>query len=175
MTKTMRGTAMAVLLSFSSSFIVAPAHAAIVSTEQAVAMHQQDRSELKQFFDREDIANALQSHGVSPEAAKARVDSMTEEEAQKLAAHIENAPAGAGIVGDKVHGLLLLADAVASEHRTDALSRPRDRIRPPVQHPVAVEHDRVDPGEKFSGLISRRDKDRTSCWPIRLCLLRIRR
>jgi hypothetical protein len=99
MTKTMRGTAMAVLLSFSSSFIVAPAHAAIVSTEQAVAMHQQDRSELKQFFDREDIAKALQAHGVSPEVAKARVDSMTEEEAQKLAAHIENAPAGAGIVG----------------------------------------------------------------------------
>ena len=99
MTKTMRGTAMAVLLSFSSSFIVAPAHAAIVSTEQAVAMHQQDRSELKQFFDREDIANALQAHGVSSEVAKARVDSMTEEEAQKLAAHIENAPAGAGIVG----------------------------------------------------------------------------
>ncbi|VWX33511.1 conserved exported hypothetical protein [Limnobacter sp. 130] len=99
MTKTMRATAMAVLLSFSSSFIVAPAHAAIVSTEEAVAMHQQDRSELKQFFDREDIAKALQSHGVSPEVAKARVDSMTEEEAQKLAAHIENAPAGAGIVG----------------------------------------------------------------------------
>ena len=99
MTKTMRATAMAVLLSFSSSFIVAPAHAAIVSTEEAVAMHQQDRSELKQFFDREDIANALQAHGVSPEVAKARVDSMTEEEAQKLAAHIENAPAGAGIVG----------------------------------------------------------------------------
>ena len=61
MTKTMRATAMAVLLSFSSSFIVAPAHAAIVSTEEAVAMHQQDRSELKQFFDREDIAKALQA------------------------------------------------------------------------------------------------------------------
>jgi hypothetical protein len=59
MTKTMRATAMAVLLSFSSSFIVAPAHAAIVSTEEAVAMHQQDRSELKQFFDREDIARSL--------------------------------------------------------------------------------------------------------------------
>lgn len=98
MTKTMRGTALAVLLSFSSSFIVAPAHAAIVSTEEAVAMHQ-DRSELKQFFDREEIATALQAHGVSPEAAKARVDSMTEEEAQKLAAHIEDAPAGAGVVG----------------------------------------------------------------------------
>ncbi|MEQ9106776.1 MAG: PA2779 family protein [Limnobacter sp.] len=100
MTKTMRSTAMAVLLSFSSSFIVAPVHAAIVSTEEAVVMHQQqDRSELKQFFDREDIAKALQARGVSPEAAKARVDSMTEEEAQKLAAHIENAPAGAGVLG----------------------------------------------------------------------------
>lgn len=111
MTKTMRGTAMAVLLSFSSSFIVAPASAAIVTTEQAVAAHQ-DRSELKQFFDRQDIAMALQSHGVSPEAAKARVDAMTEEEAQKLAAHIENAPAGAGVVGTlfAVFIILLVTD-----------------------------------------------------------------
>ncbi|HEX4918837.1 MAG TPA: PA2779 family protein [Limnobacter sp.] len=111
MTKTMRGTALAVLLSFSSSFIAAPASAAIVSTEEAVAMHQ-DRSELKQFFDREDIVNALQAHGVSAEMAKARVDSMTEEEAQKLAAHIENAPAGAGIVGTlfAVFIILLVTD-----------------------------------------------------------------
>ncbi len=111
MTKTMRGTALAVLLSFSSSFIVAPASAAIVTTEQAVAAHQ-DRSELKQFFDREDIATALQSHGVSPEAAKARVDAMTEEEAQKLAAHIENAPAGAGVIGTlfAVFIILLVTD-----------------------------------------------------------------
>ncbi len=100
MTKTMRSTTLAVLLSFSSSFIVAPAHAAIVSTEEAVALHQQqDRAALKQFFDREDIAKALQAQGVSPEMAKARVDSMTEEDAQKLAAHIENAPAGAGVLG----------------------------------------------------------------------------
>ncbi|HEX4855522.1 MAG TPA: PA2779 family protein [Limnobacter sp.] len=99
MTKTMRATALAVLLSFSGSFVVAPVHAAIVSTEEAVAMHQQDRSDLKKFFDREDIAKALQAHGVSPEVAKARVDSMTEEEAQQLAAHIENAPAGAGVIG----------------------------------------------------------------------------
>ncbi|HEX4880262.1 MAG TPA: PA2779 family protein [Limnobacter sp.] len=111
MTKTMRGTALAVLISFSSSFVAAPASAAIVSTEQAVAMHQ-DRSELKQFFDREDIVKALQAHGVSPEMAKARVDSMTEEEAQKLAAHIDNAPAGAGIVGTlfTVFIILLVTD-----------------------------------------------------------------
>lgn len=99
MNKPMRTIALAVLLSFSSSIIAAPAHASIVSTEQAVAMQQLDRSELKQFFDREDIAKALQAQGVNPEAAKARVDSMTEEEAQRLAAHIEQAPAGAGIVG----------------------------------------------------------------------------
>jgi hypothetical protein len=99
MTKFIRSTAMTVLLSFSSSFIVAPAHAAIVSTEQAITVQQLDRSELKQFFDREDIANALQAQGISSELAKARVDSMTEEEAQRLANHIENAPAGAGVVG----------------------------------------------------------------------------
>lgn len=99
MKKAMRSTSLAVLLSFTSTFVVAPAHAAMISTEQSVQAVQADRNELKQFFDREDIAKALEAHGVSSESAKARVDSMTEEEAQQLAAHIENAPAGAGIVG----------------------------------------------------------------------------
>lgn len=99
MKKILRATSMTVLLSFSSSFIAAPALSAMVTTEQAMQVNPTERSELKQFFDREDIAKALEHHGVSSEMAKARVDAMTEQEAQQLASHIEKAPAGAGIVG----------------------------------------------------------------------------
>ena len=85
--------------------------AAMVGTEEAVVAHQ-NRDELKKFFDREDIAKALQAHGVTADMAKARVDAMTDEEAQKLAAHIDNAPAGAGIVGTlfAVFIILLVTD-----------------------------------------------------------------
>lgn len=98
MTNRLKHTALAVLVTFTTTFIAAPASAALIGTEAAV-QHTQDRSELKQFFDRADIAEALQARGVSPEMAKARVDSMTEAEAQKLAQHIESAPAGAGVLG----------------------------------------------------------------------------
>jgi hypothetical protein len=100
MKKFLKTTALAVLVSFSSTFIVSPACAALVGTEQALKSNQTvERNQLKQFFDREDVAKALQEQGVTPEMAKMRVDAMTDEEAQQLAAHIEKAPAGAGIVG----------------------------------------------------------------------------
>ena len=54
------------------------------------------------------------------------------------------------------------------QQATDALSRLRDRIRPTVQHPVVVEQDQVYLGEKLSGLLSRRDKDRRPPWPRRM-------
>ncbi|MCQ8896454.1 PA2779 family protein [Limnobacter humi] len=111
MKKAIRATSLAVLLSFGTTFIAGPAMAAMVGTEEAVVAHQ-NRDELKKFFDREDIAKALQAHGVTADMAKARVDAMTDEEAQKLAAHIDNAPAGAGIVGTlfAVFIILLVTD-----------------------------------------------------------------
>ena len=103
MTKPFRAIALAVLLSFSTTFIAAPAAAALVSTEQSVqqqsVQHKVDRESLKQFFDRQEIAQALQERGVSTQAAKDRVDAMTESEAQRLAAHIDTDPSGAGVLG----------------------------------------------------------------------------
>lgn len=108
-------TALSVLIGFSCSFIAAPVHAALISTEQAIknnATHSVQREQLKQFFDREEIAKALEEQGVTPAMAKHRVDTMTEDEAQQLANHIQNAPAGAGIVGTlfTVFIILLVTD-----------------------------------------------------------------
>lgn len=113
MKKAMKATAFAAMLSFSSTFVVAPVHAAIVSTPDAYAAAQAvDRTELKAYFDREEVVKALEMQGVTVADAKARVDAMTDYEAQQLAAHIETAPAGAGIVGTlfAVFVILLVTD-----------------------------------------------------------------
>lgn len=112
MKKVMKATTLAVLVSFGSTFVAAPASAALISTEQSVSAHSVDRAHIKQFFDRADVAKILESKGVTPEMAKARVDSMTDEEAQQLAQKIDTAPAGAGIieVAFTVFVILLITD-----------------------------------------------------------------
>lgn len=94
--KKMAGTLAVVFLATTTPL---PAAAAMISTETALAQSQIDRTELKAFFDRQDVIQAMQEQGVTAEMAKRRVDSMTDAEAQQLAAHIESAPAGAGVVG----------------------------------------------------------------------------
>ncbi len=110
-TRKFKAVAVATLISFGAISAAQPVMAAMVSTEQAMVQHQ-DRSELKQFFDRDNVVSALEKFGVSPEDAKARVDAMTDDEAARLASHIENAPAGAGIIGTlfTVFIILLVTD-----------------------------------------------------------------
>jgi hypothetical protein len=98
MTKFIKSVSTAVLFSFASTFVIAPAHAALIGTEQAASVRV-DRSELKSYFDRQHISDAIRAEGVTPEMAKARVDAMTDSEAARLAEHIQTEPAGAGIIG----------------------------------------------------------------------------
>ncbi len=99
MKNSMRAVALAIIFSIGTTSLIAPAQAALIGTEKAMQSQLTDRSHLKEFFDRADVIKALEEQGVDPLQAKARVDALTEEEAQKLAAHIDNAPAGAGIAG----------------------------------------------------------------------------
>ena len=62
-----------------------------VLIEQASA----ERSEIIGFMEREDVERKLVEYGVSPEEAKARVASLTDEEALDLAQRIDDLPAGA--------------------------------------------------------------------------------
>ena len=55
------------------------------------------------FLDRADVQARMQSMGVDPAVARARVDALTDEEAQQLAGHIDQLPAGA----DSFWGVLL--------------------------------------------------------------------
>lgn len=58
-----------------------------------------DRARLHAALDRADLAAALQERGVSSDDLRQRVDALTDAEAAQLLAQIDQAPAGAGVVG----------------------------------------------------------------------------
>ena len=93
-------------LLISSTVFSGMAHAAptaLISTEQAAAATQAaSRSEahakLHAALDRADLAAMLQARGVSTDELRARVDALTDTEAQQMVEQIDKAPAGASDV-----------------------------------------------------------------------------
>lgn len=71
---------------------------ALISTEQAAAA-QPGRALLEQTLARADVVAALQSRGVSVDAARDRVAALTDAEAAQVAAQIDQAPAGGDVLG----------------------------------------------------------------------------
>ena len=69
-----------------------PASAAIVATDQIAASTERDR--VTSFLDRADVQARFQSYGVDPQAARARVDALTDSEIARLAGQIDQLPAG---------------------------------------------------------------------------------
>ncbi len=90
--------------------IVAPAQAALVSTATLLQTQDNDlaRQKVSEFLTRHDVARHLQTWGVAPDEAQARVDAMTDQEVNILAAKIDLVPAG----GDAL-GIVLLVSIVA--------------------------------------------------------------
>jgi hypothetical protein len=74
-----------------------PATAGIVTTGEITASAERDR--VRSFLDRAEVRAKLEALGVDANAARARVDALTDEEANKLAAHIDQLPAGGQLVG----------------------------------------------------------------------------
>lgn len=79
-----------------------PASAGIVTTDQIAAPIERDR--VQSFLDRADVQAQMQSYGVDPQAARARVNALTDDEVAKLASQIDQLPAG----GADVLGVLLV-------------------------------------------------------------------
>jgi hypothetical protein len=80
----------------------APAvQAAIVTTDAIVSAQQaeQDRTHIKGLLDREDVKQRLLAAGVSPGDVAARVDALSDIEAQTLAGKIDELPAGGDALG----------------------------------------------------------------------------
>ncbi len=74
-----------------------PASAGIVTTDQLATGAQ--REHVRDFLDRQEVRAKLESLGVSTDAAKARVDALSDQEANDLAARIDQLPAGGDILG----------------------------------------------------------------------------
>ena len=71
-----------------------PTENALDSTDAAKA-----RDNIKNFLSRQDAQDYLIAKGISPDEAKARIDSLTDAEALMLSQHIDSMPAGGSTVG----------------------------------------------------------------------------
>ncbi len=106
-----RPIACLVILSlFSFTIISAPAHAVMINTAEILNQKQQDfaRKRLHMLLDRSEVRKHLETWGVNPEEAKARVDSLTDQEIVKIAARIDHLPAGGNGIGTIVGAALLI-------------------------------------------------------------------
>ena len=71
-------------------------YAGMVGTDQVVAAAQAQgaRDKLRDLIGRSEVRNQLQSYGISPTAAQARVSAMTDAEVASLTGQIDSLPAG---------------------------------------------------------------------------------
>ena len=79
----------------------APARAAMLETAQVLEENAQDlnRDRLRGFLEREEVKAQFQAWGVDSETAKARVESLTDEEVSDIVARIDTLPAGGSAFG----------------------------------------------------------------------------
>lgn len=77
------------------------AQASIIPTDAitSVAGASMNRDKVASFLARGDVGQAMQGQGVSPEAALARVNAMSDAEVGQLAGRIDQAPAGGDVLG----------------------------------------------------------------------------
>lgn len=84
-----------------SGFLVTGAQAGVISSTDMIAEQHQFESKqaLKSYFDRDEVKQQMVDLGVSPADVDARIDAMTPAELAELNSTLQEAPAGAGLVG----------------------------------------------------------------------------
>ncbi|MGH6947272.1 MAG: PA2779 family protein [Kiloniellales bacterium] len=100
---------MAVVMFLASGPLPA-AQAAMVSTDQVLEQETvaQERGRILDFLARDEVRNQIQSMGVSPNEAAARVQALSDAEVMEIAAHFDEQPAGQSVVGVLVGAALLI-------------------------------------------------------------------
>lgn len=85
-------------------------YAGMVGTDQVVATAQSQgaRDTLRDLLSRSEVRNQLQSYGITPTAAQARVSAMTDAEVADLTGQIDSLPAGGSSGWAIAAGLLLI-------------------------------------------------------------------
>ena len=92
------------------SLHIPAAHASMIGTQAVIdsAQVQQDRARLHAVLNRDDVKAELIARGVDPAQVQARVDSLSDQEVQTLAARMDQMPAGGDILGVAVFLFLVL-------------------------------------------------------------------
>ena len=104
---------MSICLAVIMFLMFAPVHsvvAAMIGTETVMdsTRGREARDMIHQLLAREDVQAALRGHGIDPLEAKARIDSLTDDEVIRLADQIDQLPEGAGAAGFLIVVILVL-------------------------------------------------------------------
>jgi hypothetical protein len=86
------------------------AHAALITTEQAVeaGAAQGERERVAAFLARDDVRTQMAALGVDPSEAADRVASLSDAEVRQIAGHLDQLPAGQSAVGAVIGAALLI-------------------------------------------------------------------
>ncbi len=109
--KKRKAIAILIFVTFSTfSIISTPVRAAMVDTGEIFRQNQQDlsRNRINIFLDRSEVHKYLVDWGVNPDEAKARVDSLTDEEIENIASRMDQLPAGGDAFGVIVGAALIV-------------------------------------------------------------------
>ncbi|MGD8762057.1 MAG: PA2779 family protein [Desulfobacteraceae bacterium] len=101
-TKTTKCVSIVLTLWFCMMYVpVQSIFAAVVKTETVLAGGEIliTREKVRAFLDRSDVQAALTARGIDPSEAKARVNSLSDAEVKKIAAKIDELPAGGNALG----------------------------------------------------------------------------
>lgn len=84
---------------FSVSSLLPAAEAAVIETETILNLESAAAKDtVRSFIDRDDVKQQMIQFGVNPTDAQNRVASLSDEELRQLQQHIDNLPAGAGVL-----------------------------------------------------------------------------
>jgi hypothetical protein len=99
-----------VILTLAVTITWAPAYAAMVSTGEILKQSQSnlDRERLHMLLDRSEVRKHLEAWGVDTKEARARVDSLTDQEIAEIAGQIDQMPAGGDGLGLLVGAALIV-------------------------------------------------------------------
>lgn len=95
----------AVVVALAVAGMPAPVQARVVTTEEALAASAlsstplSDRAALDALLARDDVRAQFEALGVDPAQARERVQALDDQQARELAAHLEELPAGSGVLG----------------------------------------------------------------------------
>lgn len=102
----LRSVVGAVVVALVVAGMPAPVNARVVTTEEALAASAtlsstpiSDRAALDALLARDEVRAQFEALGVDPAQARERVHALDDQQVRELAAHLEQLPAGSGVLG----------------------------------------------------------------------------